>query len=51
MKCGGSNLVHNYSMSCISLCWCCCLLPTAVLWLIPLCSKSCKNRKTFCNDC
>lgn len=49
--CGGRDLTDAYSMSCVSFAWCCCLLPTAVLWLIPVCSKSCKNRKTTCGHC
>lgn len=43
--------IETKSFGCVAALWCCCLLPTGVLWLIPACSGSCKDTRKLCTEC
>ena len=44
--------IPRKKIGCVAIAWCCCLLPTAVGWLYPLCcTDSCKDTELICVKC
>jgi hypothetical protein len=50
--CGRETVgLETTAFGCVSALWCFCLLPTGILWMIPACSSSCKDKRKLCTEC
>jgi hypothetical protein len=46
------NSIPRYTMGCVAWSWCCALFwGSYFLWLIPMCSNTCKDIEQLCDRC